>query len=110
MFLWTDAYAQAAGAAKPADPTMAILLQLLQFVPIFLILYFLLIRPQQKKQKDMQKMLQNLKKGDRVLTSGGLYGSVVGVEDAKVVLRVSEDLKLEFAKSAVVQVLVEEKK
>lgn len=110
MFLWTDAHAQAAGAAAPANPTVAILLQLLQFVPIFLILYFLLIRPQQKKQKEMQKMLANLKKGDRVLTTGGIYGSVVGVDEAKVVLRVAEDLKLEFAKSAVIQVMVEEKK
>jgi preprotein translocase subunit YajC len=110
MFLWTDAYAQAAGAANPPNPTVAILLQLLQFLPIFLILYFLLIRPQQKKQKEMQTMLANLKKGDRVLTSGGLYGSVVGVDEAKVVLRVTDDLKLEFAKSAVIQVLVEEKR
>jgi preprotein translocase subunit YajC len=111
MFLWTDAFAQAAdGAAKAADPKMAILIQVLQFVPIFFILYFLLIRPQQKRQKDAEKMLKNLKKGDRVLTTGGLFGTVVGLDDNKAVLRVADDVKLEFSKSAVVQVLVEEKK
>ncbi|NOT32599.1 MAG: preprotein translocase subunit YajC [Candidatus Eisenbacteria bacterium] len=111
MFLWTDAFAQAAGgAAKAADPKMAILIQVLQFVPIFLILYFLLIRPQQKRQKDAEKMLKNLKKGDRVLTTGGLFGTVVGIDDNKAVLRVADDVKLEFSKSAVVQVLAEEGK
>jgi preprotein translocase subunit YajC len=104
--MWSDAFAQAAGSAAPAsNPALSIGLQLLQFAPIFLILYFLLIRPQQTRQKQMDKMIKALKKGDKVVTNGGIYGTVVGVEDAKVVLRVSEDVKLEFAKSSVVQVL-----
>jgi preprotein translocase subunit YajC len=107
--MWSsDAWAQAAGAAAPAqNPALSIGLQLLQFAPIFLILYFLLIRPQQQRQKQMESMLKTLKKGDKVLTNGGIYGTVVGVEDAKVVLRVSEDVKLEFSKASVVQVLGE---
>lgn len=113
--LWSDALAQAGGGnGRQADPGVGMLLTLLQFVPIFLILYFLLIRPQQQQKKKHQQMLQALKKGDRVLTTGGIYGTVVGVDDAKAVLRIAEgpkeDIKVEFAKSAIVQVLVQETK
>jgi len=108
--MWSDALAQAAGgSAAPSDPRIGMLLTLLQFVPIFLILYFLLIRPQQQQKKKQDEMIRTLKKGDRVLTTGGMYGTVLGVDDAKVVLRIAEgqkeDVKAEFAKSAVVQVL-----
>ena len=108
--MWTEAFAQAGAAPAPANPAVAMALQLLQFVPIFLILYFLLIRPQQQRQKALQKLLKELKKGDRVLTSGGMFGTVVGVDDAKVVLKIADDIKAEFAKSAVVQVLGSEAK
>ena len=108
--MWSDAFAQSGGAAPPANPNLALLLQLLQFVPIFLILYFLLIRPQQQRQKKLNEMLKALKKGDRVVTTGGIIGTVVGVDEAKAVLRIAEDVKVEFTKSAVVQVLVEDAK
>jgi preprotein translocase subunit YajC len=108
--MWTDAFAQAGAAQAPANPTIGMALQLLQFVPIFLILYFLLIRPQQQRQKALEKTLKELKKGDRVLTTGGIFGTVVGVDEAKVVLRIAEELKVEFAKNAVVQVLGAEAK
>ena len=101
-----DAYAQIGGAgAAPGNPMMSTLLMLLQFLPIFLIIWLLIIRPQQKRQKDLEKMLKGLKKGDRVLTSGGLYGTVVGLDEAKTVLKVAEDVKLEFSRSAIVQVI-----
>ena len=106
--MWTDAFAQAATGAKPYDPNMALLLQLLQFVPIFLILYLLMIRPQQQRQKKLNEMLKQLKKGDRVVTTGGIIGTVVGLDDAKTVLKIADDVKVEFTKSAVVQVLTEE--
>ena len=106
---WTDAFAQAAQPARNYDPTTALLLQLLQFLPIFLILYLLLIRPQQQRQKKLNEMLKTLKKGDRVLTTGGIIGTVVGVDDAKTVLKIADDVKVEFAKSAVVQVIEEPK-
>ena len=109
--MWSDALAQTGGAAAPGDPRLGMLLTLLQFVPIFLILYFLLIRPQQQQKKKQDEMLKALKKGDRVLTTGGIYGTVVGVDEAKVVLRIAEaegDIKVEFAKSAIVQVLAED--
>jgi preprotein translocase subunit YajC len=75
---------------------------------IFVIFYFLLIRPQQKKQKQHQKMLEGIKKGDRVVTSGGLYGTVVGVKDNVVVLKVAENVKMEFTKGSISQVVSRE--
>jgi len=107
--MWSDAFAQAAGGAKPADPRLALLLQILQFVPIFVIIYLLLIRPQQQRQKKLEDLVKKLKKGDRVLTTGGIIGTVVGVDDTRAVLRISDEVKVEFAKSAVVQVLEESK-
>ena len=110
--MWSDALAQgSAGGAGQANPGLGMLLTLLQFVPIFLILYFLLIRPQQQQKKKLDQMLKHLKKGDRVLTTGGIYGTVLGVDDTKAVLRIAEgqkeDIKVEFAKNAITQVLVE---
>lgn len=107
--MWSDAFAQAAGGAKPADPRLALLLQVLQFVPIFVIIYLLLIRPQQQRQKKLEDLVKKLKKGDRVLTTGGIIGTVVGVDDTRAVLRIADEVKVEFAKSAVVQVLEESK-
>ena len=109
--MWSDVFAQAANgaAAKPADPRIALLLQILQFVPIFVIIYLLLIRPQQQRQKKLDQLVKGLKKGDRVLTTGGIIGTVIGVDDTRAVLRIADDVKVEFAKSSVVQVLEESK-
>ena len=107
--MWTDALAQAGGSAPP-DPKIAMLLQILQFVPLFLILYLLLIRPQQQQRKKLNEMLKALKKGDRVLTTGGIFGTVIGVDEARAVLRIADDVKVEFAKTAIVQVLAAEAK
>ena len=109
--MWTDALAQAGtSGSAPPDPKIALLLQLLQFVPLFIILYLLLIRPQQQQKKKLNEMLKALKKGDRVLTSGGIFGTVIGVDDAKAVLKIADDVKVEFSKSAIVQVLATEAK
>ena len=112
--MWSDAFAQAAGApgsagSAPAKPTMTLLLNALQFLPLFIILYFLLIRPQQQQAKKLSQMRSALKKGDRVLTSGGIIGTVVGVDDGKAVLRVADEVKLEFATSSIVQIMQETK-
>ncbi len=105
--MWTDAWAQAAGGAQQGNPMVSTLLMLLQFLPIFLILYFLIIRPQQQQKKKTEAMISALKKGDRVLTNGGIYGTVVGLDGEKAVLKVAENTKLEFVKSAIVQVMPE---
>ena len=108
--MWSDAFAQAAGNAPAGNPMIAMLLQLGYFVPIFLIIYLLIIHPQRKRQKELDKMLSQLKKGDRVLTSGGIFGTVVGVDGTKAVLKIGDDMKVEFTKSSIVQVLVAEAK
>ena len=76
---------------------------------MFAILYFMVIRPQSNERKKLQKQIEALKKGDRVLTSSGIFATVVSVEADRAVLRISEDTKVEFAKSAIAQVLSEGK-
>ena len=81
---------------------------LLQFLPlglIFVIFYFLLIRPARAKQKAMQSMLDALKPGDRVVTSSGMHGTVVALQDDIVQIRIAENVKVDFSKSAVVSVV-----
>jgi preprotein translocase subunit YajC len=75
------------------------------FVPIILmiaIFYFLLIRPQQKKEKDRKSMISEIKEGDKVLTSGGIYGVVSNVKDENiVVVKIANNTKVEFSKSSI---------
>jgi preprotein translocase subunit YajC len=72
-------------------------------IPLFLIMYLLLIRPQRKRQKEHQKLLSELKKGDRVVTNSGLFGTIFAIQDDKnkVVLKISDDIKVEFLKSSI---------
>jgi preprotein translocase subunit YajC len=77
------------------------LMGLLPFVLIFVIFYFLIIRPQQQRQKKHQAMLNAVKKGDRVLTSGGLFADVINVKDDKVVAEIAKGIKVEIAKQAI---------
>ncbi len=78
------------------------LVSLLPLVAIFLVFYFLLFLPNQRRQKKQQEMLQNLKNGDRVVTGGGVHGTIVGLSGEYIVLRVPPDsVKLEVQRSAV---------
>jgi preprotein translocase subunit YajC len=112
MFMVRDASAQGlfgGGSAASGSPNsnMTFLLQIAQFLPIIAIFYLLLIRPQQQQAKKLKAMLAALKKGDKVVTSGGLMGTIVGLEEQKAVLRVADDVKMEFLKSAIVSVVTE---
>ena len=71
------------------------------FLLIFVIFYFLLIRPQAKRQREHSAMVSGLKKGDEVLTQGGIWGVVVGTRDDVVVLKIAEETKVEVAKHAI---------
>lgn len=75
------------------------------FGAVFAIFYFMIIRPQNKKQKAMQKMLSEIRKGDKVVTIGGIHGLVHAVKDSTVVLKVDDAARLEFSKSAIATVL-----
>jgi preprotein translocase subunit YajC len=78
---------------------------LVTFGLIIVIFYFLIIRPQSRKQKDTQKMLSALKKGDKVATAGGIRGIIHSVKEDSVIIRVDDNTKLEFSRSAVTSVL-----
>jgi preprotein translocase subunit YajC len=78
---------------------------LVTFGLIIVIFYFLIIRPQRKKQKETQSMLSNLRKGDKVSTVGGIRGTVTAVKDTAVTVKVDDNTKIEFNKSAISAVL-----
>lgn len=75
---------------------------------VFLIFYFLVIRPANKKQKAAQEMLKALKNGDKVVTSGGIYGTIAGITDDVVQLRVANNVKIEISRNAIAGLQKEE--
>jgi len=77
------------------------------FVLMFAVFYFLLIRPQQKKQKQRTAMLNQIKKGDKITTIGGLHGTVVELTDDTVVIRVNDTTKMTFERSAISTIVSE---
>jgi preprotein translocase subunit YajC len=77
----------------------------LPFVLIIGIFYFLIIRPQNKKQKDTQKMLAALKKGDKIITIGGVHGVISTVRESSVVVKVDDNTKVEFSRSAIATIV-----
>ena len=74
---------------------------IIMFGAIFLIFYFMIIRPQQKKSKERQKLLSNLEKGDKVVTSGGIHGIISGLDEKTCLLQVSDNLKMKVDRSAI---------
>ncbi len=86
--------------------TGSFLTTFLPFGLVILIFYFLIIRPQNKKQKETERMLSALKKGDKVVTAGGIHGVIQSVKESTVVVKVDESCKLEFNRSAVTNVLL----
>ncbi|MEN3037890.1 MAG: preprotein translocase subunit YajC [Candidatus Kryptonium sp.] len=86
--------------AQP-DATSSLISTIIMFVAIFLIFYFLIIRPQQKRAKEHQKLIESLKKGDKVITSSGIHGKVVGLDDRTVLLEVDDGVKIKFEKAAI---------
>lgn len=102
MFLFnliTEAYAMGpAPQGGEAGGVQGLIGSLLPLILIFVVFYFLLIRPQQKKAKEHRQMLENLKKGDKVITGGGIYGVVESVGNNTVVLKIAENVKVKFGK------------
>jgi preprotein translocase subunit YajC len=91
---------QAGQAGGPA----AMFTSMLPLVLIFVIFYFLLIRPQQKKAKEHKQMLENLKAGDKVITSGGIYAVVEKVSTNTIILKIAENVKVKFGKGYIAAV------
>lgn len=89
---------QAAPAAQGSSMSMWIMLLL-----VFVVMWFFMIRPQRKQQKELQAFRDGLKKGDKVVTVGGIYGTVVEVKENSLLLEVDRDVKIRVAKSSVVK-------
>jgi preprotein translocase subunit YajC len=87
--------------AQGAAPEPSIWVSMMPMVLIFAIFYFLLVWPVRKKQKALQKLVEELKRGDRVVTNGGIYGEVAAVEGPILHLKVADNLKIRVAKSAI---------
>ena len=99
MFI-SDAFAQTAGAAEPSIFQM--------FLPLILIgavFYFLLIRPQQKKMKEHNAMLDAIRRGDRIVTGGGIVGTVARVNDNELLVDISQDVRVSVMRGTVADVL-----
>jgi preprotein translocase subunit YajC len=74
---------------------------LIPFILVFVIFYLLIIMPQRKKQKRHMEMVNNLKSGDRIITTGGIHGTIMGVQKDRIELKIAANVKIEITKSAV---------
>jgi preprotein translocase subunit YajC len=88
-------------ALLQGDSTAALIANILPIAAIGLVFYFIVIAPANKQRKKTQEMLSSLKKGDRVLTTGGIYGTIQGVEAEVVYLKIAENVKVKIARSAI---------
>ena len=99
--------------AQPAAPAPAPgpgggLISFIPFIFIFIIMYFMLFRPQKKRQQEQQRLVAALKTGDKVVTNAGIHGLIANVKDTTVMLKVADNVKIEVEKSAVSNVLKSE--
>jgi len=99
-------FAQTAGGQAPQGSLIG---ALIPFVIIFVIFYFLIIMPAKKKQKQHQSMISSIKGGERVITAGGIYGTVLRVMDDRVEIEVDKNTKLQVAKGSISAVITPEK-
>jgi preprotein translocase subunit YajC len=74
-------------------------------IAIFAVMYFLMIRPQQRQKKQQQSMLSTLSKGDKVITAGGIHATVAGVKDNTIIVKIAENVKVEMNRSSISQVV-----
>ena len=104
MFI-SSAYAQTAPAAAAGGDMQSSLMSLLPLVLMFVVLYFVMIRPQMKKQKEHRAMIDALAKGDEVATAGGVLGKVTKLGEGYVSIEIANGVEVQLQRSAVVQVL-----
>jgi preprotein translocase subunit YajC len=93
--------------AQNGDASSSMLSTLLMFAFIIGIFYFMIIRPQQKRQKEREKLLSALKKGDKVITSSGIYGTIAGLEEKTALVQIAENVKVKFERAAIASVVSE---
>lgn len=111
MILLNIAFAMSSGGAQASEQSGGGMMGgLITLGLVFLVFYFLLIKPQQKQQKNLLQMRKNLHNGDRVMTSGGLFGTIESISPESVMLKVADKVKIEVAKSAIATLMDGEKK
>jgi preprotein translocase subunit YajC len=88
-----------------AETSQMNIMSFLPFILIIGIFYFLIIRPQSKKRKDTERMISALKKGDKIVTIGGLYGTIQNLKESTVILKIDDNVKVEFLRSAISSVI-----
>ena len=101
--LISTAYAQCSapsGGDQQANPIAS----LLPFVLMFLVLYLLILRPQMKKQRNQQRMIDELEKNDEIVTSGGIHGTILNIKDDILVVKIADNVKIEVSRAAVSRV------
>jgi preprotein translocase subunit YajC len=109
IFIQLSVLAQAGTASQASQGAGSLGGFMLPMIAIFVVMYFLMFRPQAKRQKEHRIMLDNLQKGDRVLTAGGIYGTVAGIKEKEniVILKIAENVKIDIAKSTIAQKVIE---
>ncbi len=105
MKLLSLIFLQCAPPAGGQGDAMGSLMSFLPFILIIAVFYFLIIRPQQKRQKERQKLLDSVKKGDKVITAAGIHGVVEGIEDKTVLVKISENVKVKMEKSSIATII-----
>jgi preprotein translocase subunit YajC len=78
-----------------------LLTTLIMFGLIFFIFYFMIIRPQQKRQKEREKLLSNLKKGDKVITAGGVHGTIIALEEKTIIVQIADNVKIKVERGSI---------
>ncbi|PUE33326.1 preprotein translocase subunit YajC [Limnohabitans sp. Jir72] len=104
MFI-SSAFAQTAPAAAAGGDMQSTLMSMLPLLLMFAVLYFVMIRPQMKKQKEHRTMIEALAKGDEIVTAGGLLGKVSKIGDSNISVEIASGVEVQMQRSAVVQVL-----
>jgi preprotein translocase subunit YajC len=94
-------------AQQSPDAGAGFMQTIILFGLIFVIFYFMIIRPQQKRQKERQKMLDAVKKGDKIITSGGIHGSVIGVDEKTLLVQIADNVKVKVERGSVSGVIRE---
>lgn len=102
VFLLSTSSMFAMAPAQGQDGGSSMIMTFVMFGAIILIMYFMMIRPQQKRQKEHQNMLNNLKKGDRVITSAGMHGTIKDIDGNVMQVQVADNVVIKFDKNAIV--------
>src|SRR5437868_6496093 len=96
--------AQASTAPSTSPTPGGGLISFVPFILIFVIMYFVMIRPQMRRQKEQQRLVGSLKTGDRVVTSSGIHGLIANVKDSTVIVKIADNVKIEMDKTAIANV------